>query len=261
VETVRISWQIFCKRGNGEGKMKRKLWIFPISIVLLVLLVPLAFVRAATPVSVYVDPPEVFDHTLVKDTSFNITVKIANIDSPGLAYIGFNLTWAPSLLAAANMTEVMFNEVTPANESSNILAMKHVIDNVTGQAQYYYTWSNISQAIENGYGPILGNHTVAIIAFQVEGIGNCTFHLDVEVLDQNGAPLPQGSSTNDGMFSNIPGDLNGNGIVDIYDAIMLANAFNSQPSSPNWNANADMNNDGIVDIYDAIFLVRRFHEK
>jgi hypothetical protein len=42
---------------------------------------------------------------------------------------------------------------------------------------------------------------------------------------------------------------------------MLANAFNSQPSSPNWNANADMNNDGIVDIYDAIFLVRRFHEK
>jgi hypothetical protein len=245
------------QEGSGERKMKRIIWILLISIALLVLLAPLTFVRAAAPVNVYVDPSEVFDHTLVIGTSFNITVKIENIASVGIAYVGFNLTWAPSLLDAVNMTEVMFSEVTPASESSNILAMKHVIDNVTGQAQYYYTWSNISQAIASGYCPILGNHTVAIIAFQVKGIGNCTLHLDAEVLDQSG--LPQESSTNDAMFSNIPGDLNGNGIVDIYDAIMLGNVFNSQPSSPNWNANADMNNDGIVDIYDAIILVRRFH--
>jgi hypothetical protein len=47
-------------------------------------------------------------------------------------------------------------------------------------------------------------------------------------------------------------------IVDIYDAIMLADAFNSKPGSPNWNGNADINRDGTVDIFDAIILANNF---
>jgi len=54
------------------------------------------------------------------------------------------------------------------------------------------------------------------------------------------------------------GDLNGDGTVDIYDAITLANAYNSIPGSPNWNANADINSDDIVDIYDAILLANNY---
>jgi hypothetical protein len=50
----------------------------------------------------------------------------------------------------------------------------------------------------------------------------------------------------------IPGDINGDMKVDIYDAILLANSYNAHPGNPNWNPNADVNNDNVVDIYDAI---------
>jgi hypothetical protein len=56
----------------------------------------------------------------------------------------------------------------------------------------------------------------------------------------------------------IAGDINGDFTVDIYDAITLAGAFNSVPTSIKWNANADINGDNVVDIYDAIILASRF---
>jgi len=61
----------------------------------------------------------------------------------------------------------------------------------------------------------------------------------------------------------ILGDINGDGVVNIFDAILLARAYNShcanydyqgEPASPNWNPNADLNNDGVIDIYDSIIL-------
>ena len=65
----------------------------------------------------------------------------------------------------------------------------------------------------------------------------------------------------------LAGDINGDGIVDIFDAILLARAFDShsanydyqgEPASPNWNPNADLNHDGVVDIFDAIILSANF---
>ena len=59
----------------------------------------------------------------------------------------------------------------------------------------------------------------------------------------------------------IVGDVNGDGVVDIYDAITLSNAFASVPSSPTWNGNADINSDNSVDIFDAILLAANFNKK
>ena len=56
----------------------------------------------------------------------------------------------------------------------------------------------------------------------------------------------------------IPGDVNGDGTVDIYDAITLGNSFLATSNSRNWNANADITNDDVVDIYDAITLANNF---
>jgi len=59
---------------------------------------------------------------------------------------------------------------------------------------------------------------------------------------------------NDWVFITIPGDVNGDKKVNILDAIVLSNAIFSEPSEPNWNANADINNDGKVNILDCIIL-------
>jgi hypothetical protein len=56
----------------------------------------------------------------------------------------------------------------------------------------------------------------------------------------------------------IAGDINGDGKVDVADALLLAKAFGSNPSSPSWNANADLDGNGIVDIFDALLLVSNF---
>jgi len=59
----------------------------------------------------------------------------------------------------------------------------------------------------------------------------------------------------------IPCDVDGDGVVDIFDAIILAGHFNLDSFSPNWNMNVDFNGDGIVDIYDAIILASNYGTK
>jgi hypothetical protein len=50
------------------------------------------------------------------------------------------------------------------------------------------------------------------------------------------------------------GDVNGDKIVDIFDAVLLSRASGSRPGSPNWDPRCDLNNDTIVDIFDAVLL-------
>jgi hypothetical protein len=79
-------------------------------------------------------------------------------------------------------------------------------------------------------------------------------------------PVPGETNTTDNTYTDgvvkvvIPGDINGDGIVDIYDAIMLAGGYNAVPGKPNWNPNADLNGDEIVDIYDAIVLAGHYNQ-
>jgi peptide/nickel transport system substrate-binding protein len=60
----------------------------------------------------------------------------------------------------------------------------------------------------------------------------------------------------------LPGDITGNGLVDIYDAIQLANAFGTKTGQARFNPDADLNPvpDGNVDIYDAIILAGNFNK-
>lgn len=48
------------------------------------------------------------------------------------------------------------------------------------------------------------------------------------------------------------GELNLDGIVDIFDVVIAAGAFGSQPGDPNWNPLVDFNSDGIIDIFDLV---------
>jgi subtilisin family serine protease len=58
----------------------------------------------------------------------------------------------------------------------------------------------------------------------------------------------------------IPGDVNGDGKVNILDAIILANSFLATPDKPQWNPNADINGDNVVNILDSIIMSNHFLE-
>jgi hypothetical protein len=109
-----------------------------------------------------------------------------------------------------------------------------------------YSWDFGDANITSGYYPTTVHAYTAA--------GNYTVNLNVT--DANGF---QANATHLVNVQNaLIGDLNGDGIVNILDAIILAKSFFSTPSSLNWNPNADINSDGVVNILDAIILGNHF---
>jgi hypothetical protein len=85
-------------------------------------------------------------------------------------------------------------------------------------------------------------------------------------------PVPGESDVADNTFcgwaiiksarTTIFGDLNGDQIVDILDAIILANHFNVNIHQTGlWDPNVDLNDDGVIDILDAILLSNHFNQR
>ncbi|MBS3938723.1 MAG: S8 family serine peptidase [Peptococcaceae bacterium] len=59
-------------------------------------------------------------------------------------------------------------------------------------------------------------------------------------------------------FILVSGDLNGDGRIDIFDIVIVSNAFGSALGQPHWDARADLNLDGRVDILDLVAVTRNF---
>ena len=54
------------------------------------------------------------------------------------------------------------------------------------------------------------------------------------------------------------GDVNRDGVVDIYDVVAVATAFGSYPGHQNWNPAADLVSDNLIDIYDIVTVALHF---
>jgi len=133
-----------------------------------------------------------------------------------------------------DLTET-FNVTTYANDTS--IQNKTITLTSKNSTTVTFTWSTTGFA--------KGNYTISAYAW----------------------PVPGETDTADNIFVNgvvkvaIVGDINGGGQVNILDAILLGNAFDSAPGEPAWSPNADLNGDGSVNILDAIMLGNHFDEK
>jgi|SRR5271157_733795 len=56
----------------------------------------------------------------------------------------------------------------------------------------------------------------------------------------------------------VPGDIDGNGKVNLADLVHLALAYGSRPGQARWNPNADINCDGIIDVLDLNILAQYY---
>jgi len=99
-----------------------------------------------------------------------------------------------------------------------------------------YTWNT------NGFAK--GNYTLWAYAWPVQG--------EIDTADNTFV---------DGLVVvAMPGDINADGIVDIFDCVKIALAYASTPSDPNWDPNANINNDNIIDIFDLVIVAIHFAE-
>lgn len=82
-----------------------------------------------------------------------------------------------------------------------------------------------------------------------DGIGDAAYIIDASNSDRYPLMAP---------YERLKGDVNDDRRVNILDAILLSNAFNSKLGDANWNPDADFNGDEKVNILDAIILSLNF---
>ncbi len=190
----------------------------------------------------YVDPAKIVDPNLTPSHNFSININIINASD--LAGLEFKLGFNASVLHANSVASGGFipNSVTPVTQ----------IDNTAGFIRF-----NVSLSTS-----LSGDGNVTVVQFHVEAdnVRNSTLHLyDVKLVNSTGQTLP--FSTVDGSFSNgrmILGDLNGDGVVNLKDAMAAAHAFGSSSGDPNWNPDADLDGNGTINVIDLILLAINF---
>ena len=56
----------------------------------------------------------------------------------------------------------------------------------------------------------------------------------------------------------MPGDVNGDGKVNLSNLTELSQAYGSTPASPNWNPNSDFNKDNIISVLDLYSIGKNY---
>lgn len=141
----------------------------------------------------------------------------------------FKIIWNPNSLQCLSMEEVAFHAVTPEDEQGSIAPLMRYINNSVGYAWYAYTWADLNGALTQGYGRTLwhgGTGAWAKLTFNCTGPGPQTLHMaDVTLGDFNALRLNGATVDCEINMVSIAGDINHDGIVDIYDAIILAGNY------------------------------------
>jgi subtilase family serine protease len=82
--------------------------------------------------------------------------------------------------------------------------------------------------------------------------------------DCNNAIVESDETDNSLSRPNIPvttiGDINGDGVINIFDAVVISLAWGSKPADSYWNVRADMNHDNKIDLLDGIRIASHWGE-
>ena len=180
--------------------------------------------------------------------TINLTLYVQDVSS--LWSWKVNVTWDNSMLQLAPTNNITEGPFLSNNGASSTL----FIEAPPSQGNIPELSSTL---LENT--SVTGSGDLAYITFTVQNYGNTTINLTgIRLLNSAGQDIATIAPVSKTLTVHLPGDVNGDGVVDIYDAIIVAGAFGSSPGSPNWNPAADLKSDGVVDIYDAIVLSAHF---
>lgn len=196
----------------------------------------------SSPPIVSVSEPEIADPPLDVGKTFTVDINIKKVT---------NLyTWQAGITFNASVLEaITFSEGPFLKQGGSTLWVNGTIDNTNGIIVYHAASlaGNVTGVSDKG--------TLGTITFEIKQYGNSTIHLtNIILLDPMLSEYIEKKIDDYTVRIKIPGDINGDDTVDIFDLALLGRAYGSTPGAPNWNAEADLNQDNIVNVVDLAFL-------
>jgi len=190
-------------------------------------------------------------HTYFYDkigTTINLTLYVQDVSS--LWSWKVNMTWDSSMLQLAPANNVTEGPFLSSNGASTTLFIEAPP-----------TPGNIpelsSTLLENT--SVSGSGALATISFTVLNYGNTTINItDARLLNPAGTDITTIAPISNPIELRLPGDVDGNNVVNMADVIAALKAFGSYPGSPRWNPAADINSLGKIDMGDVIAILIHF---
>lgn len=107
-----------------------------------------------------------------------------------------------------------------------------------------------------------GSSTVWQAAWNTSGFnrGNVTIGAYVQ-LPAGETNAANDSSVHSFLILTFPGDINGDFKVNLFDLVILAQAYGSHPGDAKWNPNADINSDNTVNLADLVILALHYGQQ
>ncbi len=170
-------------------------------------------------------------------------IEIRAMNARNVAYIEFLFRWDPVL---AKISSIHLNESIAHPSVGGTLI--HEINQTAGTAVIKVTIPS-DEALSGD---------ALVVEIMMSGInqGETVLYIENTIArDKNLDIIPsKGSSMRALVTLYLPGDVNGDGRVDIEDLVLFSRAFGSRKGDPNYDPRADFNNDGVLDGLDLILL-------
>jgi beta-glucosidase len=174
----------------------------------------------------------------------------------GLSYTNFtysDLNVTPSSLAPGGVVNVDVNVTNTGTRSGRDVVQVYVND----------VESILSTPVWKLYRaektPTLAASASMTLNFSipVSELGFCT-NSQYKVLENGTFNVMLGGLSREIVVAGISGDIDGNGVVNILDVVIVARAFGSKPGDSGWNSLADLDRNQVVDIADIALVAGNF---
>jgi hypothetical protein len=199
---------------------------------------------------IYVDPTTIM--VFVRGT-FSINVSI--VDITNLYGYELGLKYNSTLLNCTH-AEIRPGHFLDSNDT-------YILKNGEIHQEEGYVW--FAATLTGLEEPRNGSGVLGTITFQVSKKGECSLEIYDNMLMGYVDVISPGEYDVDHGYIAAPidryGDLNGDGVVNIADIVIVGLAYPSRPGDPNWNPIADMNSDGRINIIDAVLVAKEFRTK